>query len=249
MKYDCLIIDDETELADNTAEYFNMFGVESKAVYTAEDAIDFLEKNSTKLILLDINLGDSSGFELCKRLRKEYDIPILFISARSSDDDMVIALNIGGDDYITKPYSLSVLYAKVKVVLKRYEKMEAAVSTNIGFSDGSQNNNGSSSQNQGVQTVFTFGKIVVDTDAGIVRKCGEIMDLTAMEYKLLLVFINHAGEILDRDQILNILWDDVGSFVNDNTLTVYIKRLRSKLGDEDGKYIETIRGQGYRLNL
>ena len=80
-------------------------------------------------------------------------------------------------------------------------------------------------------------------------RAGEEITLTAMEYKLLLVFINHAGEILDRDQILNILWDDVGSFVNDNTLTVYIKRLRSKLGDEDGKYIETIRGQGYRLNL
>ena len=80
-------------------------------------------------------------------------------------------------------------------------------------------------------------------------RAGEEIILTAMEYKLLLVFINHAGEILDRDQILNILWDDVGSFVNDNTLTVYIKRLRSKLDDEDGKYIETIRGQGYRLNL
>jgi DNA-binding response OmpR family regulator len=80
-------------------------------------------------------------------------------------------------------------------------------------------------------------------------RAGEEIILTAMEYKLLLVFINHAGEILDRDRILNILWDDVGSFVNDNTLTVYIKRLRSKLGDEDGKYIETIRGQGYRLNL
>ena len=94
-----------------------------------------------------------------------------------------------------------------------------------------------------------IGDNLVDITNAKMTRAGEEIILTAMEYKLLLVFINHAGEILDRDRILNILWDDVGSFVNDNTLTVYIKRLRSKLGDEDGKYIETIRGQGYRLNL
>lgn len=247
MDYSVLIIDDEVELADSTAEYFNMFGVESKAVYTAEDAIDFLEKNSTKLILLDINLGDSSGFELCKRLRKEYDIPILFISARSSDDDMVIALNIGGDDYITKPYSLSVLYAKVKVVLKRYEKMEAAVSANAGFSDGSQNNNVSSSQNQGVQTVFTFGKIVVDTDAGIVRKCGEIMDLTAMEYKLLAYLLENRNKVVPKQSIFDNVWGD--SFVSDGTLNVHLRHLREKIEEDPNSpsIIKTIRGLGLML--
>ena len=247
MDYSVLIIDDEVELADSTAEYFNMFGVGSKAVYTAEDAIDFLEKNSTKLILLDINLGDSSGFELCKRLRKEYDIPILFISARSSDDDMVIALNIGGDDYITKPYSLSVLYAKVKVVLKRYEKMEAAVSTNTGFSDGSQNNNGSLSQNQGVQTVFTFGKIVVDTDAGIVRKCGEIMDLTAMEYKLLAYLLENRNKVVPKQSIFDNVWGD--SFVSDGTLNVHLRHLREKIEEDPNSpsIIKTIRGLGLML--
>ena len=221
--------------------------MESKAVYTAEDAIDFLEKNSTKLILLDINLGDSSGFELCKRLRKEYDIPILFISARSSDDDMVIALNIGGDDYITKPYSLSVLYAKVKVVLKRYEKMEAAVSANAGFSDGSQNNNGSSSQNQGVQTVFTFGKIVVDTDAGIVRKCGEIMDLTAMEYKLLAYLLENRNKVVPKQSIFDNVWGD--SFVSDGTLNVHLRHLREKIEEDPNSpsIIKTIRGLGLML--
>ena len=125
MDYSVLIVDDETELAESTAEYFNMFDVPSKCVFNAKDALEFFEENTVKLILLDINLEDKdgiSGFDLCKKIRETLDVPILFISARSSDDDMVIALNIGGDDYITKPYSLSVLYAKVKAVLKRYEK-------------------------------------------------------------------------------------------------------------------------------
>ena len=98
-------------------------------------------------------------------------------------------------------------------------------------------------------TVCVIGDNTVDITNAKMTRGGDEIPLTAMEYKLLLVFINHAGELLDRDQILNILWDDVGSFVNDNTLTVYIKRLRSKMGDEEGRFIETVRGQGYRLNL
>ena len=128
MNYSVLIVDDETELAESTAEYFNMFDVPSKCVFTADEAVRFFEDNTAKLILLDINLsekGGMSGFDLCKKIRETLDVPILFISARSSDDDMVIALNIGGDDYITKPYSLSVLFAKVKAVLKRYDKTVA----------------------------------------------------------------------------------------------------------------------------
>ena len=120
MIYDCLMIDDEKLLADSTAEYFNLFGVKTAVVYSASDCREFLNENSARLLLLDINLGDGSGFELCKELRETMDIPILFISARTSDDDQIIALSIGGDDYIQKPYSLSVLLAKVKAVLKRF---------------------------------------------------------------------------------------------------------------------------------
>ena len=98
MKYDCLIIDDEKMLADSTAEYFNLFGVKAAAVYSASQCRDFLKDNQAGLLLLDINLGDGSGFELCKELREGTEIPILFISARTSDDDKIIALNIGGDD-------------------------------------------------------------------------------------------------------------------------------------------------------
>ncbi len=120
MEYDCLVIDDEKMLADSTVEYFNLSGVKAAAVYDALSCQKFLKENTARLLLLDINLGDDSGFKLCKELRKEMQIPILFISARTSDDDKLVAFHIGGDDYVEKPYSLSVLLAKVKVMLKRF---------------------------------------------------------------------------------------------------------------------------------
>ena len=112
MKYDCLIIDDEKELANNTCEYFNMFEVKTAAVYSGAEAEEFMRGNDISLVLLDINLSDGSGFELCKKIRQTLNIPILFVSARNTDDDKIIALNIGGDDYIEKPYSLGVLLNK-----------------------------------------------------------------------------------------------------------------------------------------
>ena len=138
MKYKVLIVDDERELADSTAEYFNMLDLKTCCAYTASETLEFFKENETELILLDINLEDLSGFELCKTLRERTDVPILFISARSSDDDMVIALNIGGDDYITKPYSLSVLDAKVRAVLQRYERSSGSTGDVLALSLGSQ---------------------------------------------------------------------------------------------------------------
>lgn len=120
MKYNCLIIDDEKILADSTAEYFNLFGVNTIIGYSVDDCRNFFKYNTTELILLDINSDDGIGFDLCKELRKSTNIPILFISARTSDDDKIIALSISGNDYVQKPYLLGVLLAKVKVVLKRY---------------------------------------------------------------------------------------------------------------------------------
>ena len=121
MNYNCLIIDDETELSKMTQEYFEMFEVSCATVSTADECLEFLKENTADVFLLDINLGNESGFTLCKQLREKYDTPILFISARQSDDDVLVALNIGGDDYIKKPYTLSVLLAKVKVQLKAKE--------------------------------------------------------------------------------------------------------------------------------
>ena len=116
MHYNCLIVDDEKELAEATSEYFNMFDVKTHFVVSASECREFLKQNEIDMMLLDINLKDGSGFELCKQIRENSQIPILFISARQSDDDVLIALNIGGDDYIKKPYSLSVLHEKVKIV-------------------------------------------------------------------------------------------------------------------------------------
>ncbi len=238
MNYSVLIIDDEKELADSTAEYFNMFDVKTYAVYTAEEAISFLRDNKTSLILLDINLGDSSGFELCKTLRKDYDIPILFISARSSDDDMVIALNIGGDDYITKPYSLNVLYAKVKVVLKRYEN--SAVASSGGAA-------GSTSEADTAK-LFRIGDLEIDEDAGLVRKGGEIVELTAMEYRLLTYLLDNRNKVVSKDSIFDNVWED--SFVSDGTLNVHLRHLREKIEDDPNspKIIKTVRGMGLILN-
>lgn len=225
--YSVLIVDDEVELAESTAEYFNMFDIPSKCVFTAVDALQFFQNNTAKLILLDINLGEKdsmSGFDLCKKFRETLDVPILFISARSSDDDMVIALNIGGDDYITKPYSLSVLCAKVKAVLKRYEKMEKSSNP--------------------IEEKAEFGNVEIDINSSIVKKNGEFVSLTAMEYKLLLYLVTNKNRVIPKNEIFDNVWED--SFVSDGTLNVHLRHLREKLEEDPNSptYIKTVRGMG-----
>ena len=221
MRYNVLIIDDEKELAESTSEYFNMMGISSKYVLSSSDALEFFKENEAGVILLDINLGDS-GFSLCKTLRETIDSPILFISARSSDDDMVVALNIGGDDYITKPYSLNVLFAKVKAVLNRYE------------SSGKKS-----------EDILVFGDLKIDNGAGIVYKAGKEVELTAMEYKLLSYLVNNRNKVIGKEEIFGNVWDD--SFVSDGTLNVHIRHLREKLEDDPNEpvFIKTARGRGY----
>ena len=225
MDVSVLIVDDEVELAESTAEYFNMFDIPSKCVFTAVEALEFVRNNKVKLILLDINLSEKdgmSGFDLCKKFRESLDVPILFISARSSDDDMVIALNIGGDDYITKPYSLSVLCAKVKAVLKRYEKSMVVETSET----------------------YSFGNVEIDMGAALVRKNGEIVNLTAMEYKLLVYLVKNKNRVIPKSEIFDNVWDD--SFVSDGTLNVHLRHLREKLEEDANNpaYIKTVRGMG-----
>jgi two-component system response regulator RegX3 len=231
MNYSVLIVDDETELAESTAEYFNMFDIPSKCVFTAEEALGFFEDNTAKLILLDINLSEKrgmSGFDLCKKIRETLDVPILFISARSSDDDMVIALNIGGDDYITKPYSLSVLFAKVKAVLKRYDKTMAAEKAGTLKSD----------------SIINFGQVEMNIDSSTVKRQGEFVSLTAMEYKLLHYLVMNKNRVVPKNEIFDKVWED--SFVSDGTLNVHIRHLREKLEEDPNNpaYIKTVRGMG-----
>lgn len=224
MKLDCLIVDDEIALAETTCEYLNMFEVISAYVTSAESCERFMEENEPSLILLDINLGNSSGFDLCKKLRQTTDIPILFISARSSDDDVLIALNIGGDDYIQKPYTLSILLAKVKAVLKRF-------------------GGGPSKQ----QEVSRFEQIQIDPNLHQVIINGVSIQLKTMEYKLLSYLAKNKNRIITKDELFQNVWGD--SFVGDGTLNVHIRHLREKIekNPQEPQFIKTVWGTGYVL--
>ncbi|WP_394185393.1 response regulator transcription factor [Metabacillus halosaccharovorans] len=224
MKVDCLIVDDEIALAETTCEYFKMFEVKTAFVTSAEECERFLEEHEPSLILLDINLGNSSGFDLCKKLRQTTQVPILFISARSSDDDVLIALNIGGDDYIQKPYTLSILLAKVKAVLKRY---------------------GSGVKSQ--QDVLEFGQIQIDTKLHRVIVNGAVIQLKTMEYKLLSYLAKNKNRIITKEELFQHVWGD--SFVGDGTLNVHIRHLREKIECNPNKpqFIKTVWGTGYVL--
>lgn len=221
MKYDCLIVDDEKELANNTCEYLNMFDVKTYACYSKFGCEEFFENNDTLVILLDINLQDGSGFELCKQLRKEKDIPILFISARNTDDDKIIALNIGGDDYIEKPYSLGVLLAKVKAILKRYKKEELKE--------------------------FNDGNLRVDFQNKDVYLKNNIVKLTSLEYKLLTYLIHNSNRLVTKEELFDNVWQD--KFTSDGTLNVHIRKIREaiELDPNNPKYITTVWKEGYRF--
>ncbi len=221
MTYNCLIIDDEKLLADSTAEYFNLFGVKTAIAYSVSDCRDFFKENTAELPLLDINLGDGSGFELCKELRETTEIPILFISARTSDDDQIIALSIGGDDYIQKPYSLSVLLAKVRAVLKRYGTRETAK--------------------------YEDGRLTVDFSARQALVDGTPVKLTSLEFRLLAYLMQNAGRIISKQELFEKVWED--KFTGDGTLNVHIRKIREAIEKEPGnpQYILTAWGDGYRF--
>ncbi|MDE6200808.1 MAG: response regulator transcription factor [Clostridiales bacterium] len=220
MKYNCLIVDDEQMLADSTAQYFNLFGVTAIAVYSAEGTRAFFANNTAELILLDISLGDGNGFELCKWLRQTTDVPILFISARGSDDDKIVALSIGGDDYVQKPYSLGVLLAKVKAVLKRY--------------------------GNGI-VEYSDGYLTVNFESKQVLVGGNAVRLTALEFKLLAYLIERRGKVVSKQELFQNVWED--KFTGDGTLNVHIRRLREviEVNPTLPKYIVTVWGDGYKF--
>ena len=228
--YKVLMIDDDEVIAQTTCEYLNMFDVKTAYVTSYEAATEFLDKNLVSLLLLDINLGDKSGFDLCRKVRKNYDMPILFISARTSDDDVLIALNIGGDDYIKKPYTLSILLAKVKTVLARYER------------EASAKNNSAAKGNNDLSE-----DIRLDTNTHKLMVKGEPVSLKAMEYKMLLYLVENRGRVVTKDELLKNVWDD--EFIGEGTLAVHIRHLREKI-EKDPKnpeIIKTVWGVGYMI--
>ena len=171
-------------------------------------------------------LPDGNGYEICKEIRKTSDVPVLFLTACDDEVHTVLALEQGADDYIAKPFRIRELLARMKAVLRRYGKGDSG---------------------EGTKPVLV-GENRVELESGKVYRNGEEIILTAMEYKLLLTFLRNRGQILTRGQILNNIWDEGGEFVNDNTLSVYVKRLRKKLNDtEENALIQTVRGLGYRM--
>lgn len=181
-----------------------------------------LAENDFDLALVDISLPDGNGFAVCTEIKAEQAIPVLFLTASADESSVVTGLNMGADDYITKPFRPRELLARIKNALRKSGQVSA---------------------------VFEINGLSVDSTSGIVKKNGSEVFLSALEYRLLLVFVNNPKSILTRERLLDELWDAAGEFVNDNTLTVYIKRLREKIEETPAKpeIILTVRGMGYRL--
>lgn len=223
MNVDCLIVDDERELAESTCDYFNLFDVKTAYVTGAAECLAFLREHTVSLLLLDINLEETSGFQLCKQIRREADLPILFISARASDEDVLAALEIGGDDYIHKPYTLRVLLAKVKAVLKRWNKESVSAQT-----DDCQG-----------------GPIHIDEAGRRASLNGAPLKLKTMEFKLLVYLIRHKNRVVPKEELFTAVWGD--AFVGDGTLNVHIRHLREKieLNPNEPALLRTVWGVGY----
>mgnify|MGYP002801652087 FL=1 len=174
------------------------------------------------LILLDITLPDGNGFDFFKEVKKKEDIPVIFLTARDEEIDIVKGLDLGAEDYIVKPFRVKELISRIKVALRRYNKITSSI--------------------------IECNGITLDTENMEAKKDGQRIELTSLEFKILLMLFTNKNKLVTREMILNKIWDLAGNFVNDNTLTVYIKRIREKIGDNDGKTIKTIRGVGYKVD-
>ena len=188
----------------------------SKNVHNAKENLD---SNEYDLIILDIMLPDGNGFELCKYIKEQKDTPIIILTAKDEEQDVVQGFNLGADDYVIKPFRTRELISRINNILRRYNKEASKLQT---------------------------GNIVIDVDASRVYINNEEVVFTALEYRILLLLFYNMGKTVTRDNILDKIWDIAGNYVNDNTLTVYIKRIRAKLGEND--VIKTIKGIGYRVD-
>ncbi len=233
--YKVLMIDDDEMIATATSEYFNMFGVKTSYVTSYADAVAFLEKYDVSLLLLDINLGEKSGFDLCRKIRENYDLPIFFISARTSDDDVLIALNIGGDDYIKKPYTLSVLLAKVKAAVARYDRTR---NNTYAVRNFQQNEDG---------LVKLTDKVYLNTNIHKIIADGREITLKALEYKLLYYLFKNRGKVVSKDDLFRDVWEN--EYINEGTIAVHIRHLREKTeaDPKEPQLIKTIWGVGYMM--
>ena len=187
---------------------------------TAKESKEKLDNKSIDIVLLDVSLPDGNGFEICKEIKEKNDIPVIFLTAQDEETSVVLGLDLGADDYIVKPFRTRELISRIKSVLRRYGKKE-------------ENN------------IIQYKNIKIDTISAKVYKNNKEIIFTSLEYRILLMLFTNQNKLITREQLLEKIWDIAGNFVNDNTLTVYIKRIREKL--EDDSIIKTIRGLGYRI--
>lgn len=216
------LIEDDKAIAKNLILLLRSEGFTVTHAPTRADALAALGKNKFDLALIDISLPDGNGFTVCTEIKEAQDIPVIFLTAYDDEGSVVTGLNMGADDYITKPFRPRELIARIGTALRKSGRCGSG---------------------------FEIFGLHVDTTSGIVKKNGMEIFLSALEYRLLLVFINNPKSIITRGKLLDELWDAAGEFVNDNTLTVYIKRLRKKIEKDPAKpkIILTVRGTGYRL--
>ncbi|MCB2338828.1 response regulator transcription factor [Clostridium estertheticum] len=217
-----LIVEDDTTLNSGIMLSLRQNDVDIYQAYNVKQAKQILCEKKIELIILDVNLPDGSGFELCKEIRQESQVPIIFLTANDMEIDIVTGLEIGGDDYIIKPFSLIVLRARVRAILRRVRDIK-------------------------FDNKITIDNMVFNFEAMVFTKNGEVLVLSKTEQKLLKFLLNNKGSILSRSQLVDKVWSDGSEYVDENALTVSVSRLRNKIEDNPNspKYIKTIYGMGY----
>lgn len=216
------LIEDDRTIAKNLIRLLQSEDFTVIHAATKGEALKKMEEEKFDFALIDISLPDGNGFTLCTEIKERGDIPVIFLTASADESSVVTGLNMGADDYITKPFRPRELIARIRATLRK---------------------------RKGHSAVFERNGLRVDIAAGLVYRNGTEIFLSALEYRLLLIFINNPRCVLTRNVLLDELWDAAGEFVNDNTLSVYIRRLREKIEEDpaDPKMILTVRGAGYRL--
>lgn len=219
-----LLVEDDKSIVTALTEFLEKEGFRVSSVAGQKEALALLSENGSSfdLLLLDISLSDGNGFTVCAAAKATTKLPVIFLTASGDEFSVVTGLDMGADDYIAKPFRPRELVSRINSVLRRYGQ---------------------------TGTVLEYQGLMIDPAKGHVIKNGKELMLSALEYKLLLLFFQNQGIMLSRSRILEELWDIAGEFVNDNTLTVYIKRLREKIEDDPSvpRYIRTIRGMGYKM--
>ena len=214
-----LLVEDNNAIIMGLDFLFKEEGYNFDVARTCNEADKLITKNKYDIVLLDVFLPDGNGFEICKKIKKEFNTPVIFLTAKDEEKDIVYGFDIGADDYVIKPFRNRELISRINNVLRR--------------------------NNKGKQ--IKYKDITIDVDSGRVYKNEQEVLLTKLEYTILLWLFQNQNILISREKLLNDIWDAAGNFVEDNTLTVYIKRIREKIGDSNGNIIKTIRGMGYRV--